>query len=168
MINTKMADALNKHLNAELYSSYLYLAMSAYGSFKGLKGASKWLYMQAQEEMIHVKKMYEYIDSQGAQVVLDKIDRPDSEFGSILELFSAVLAHEQKVTGLINDLMTLATKEADHATQTFLQWFITEQVEEEQSVGEIIDRLKLAGESGAGLFMIDNELGTRVMAAPVE
>ncbi len=168
MINKKMSDALNKHLNAELYSSYLYLAMSAYASFKGLKGASNWLYMQAQEEMIHVKKMYEYIDSQGAQVVLQAIDTPPSDFGSPLELFNSVLAHEQKVTGLINDLMTLAVAESDHATQTFLQWFITEQVEEEQSVGEIIDRIKLAGETGAGLFMIDNELGARVLAAPVE
>lgn len=168
MITPKMAEALNKQLNAELYSSYLYMAMSAYASFKGLQGAANWLQIQKQEEMIHVQKMYDYIDSQGAQVILDTIEKPPADFGSLLELFKAVLAHEQKITGLINTLMTQAVKESDHATQTFLQWFVTEQTEEEQSVNTILDRLKLAGDTGPAIFMIDNELATRTLppAAP--
>lgn len=166
MITPNMAKALNGHLNAELYSSYLYLAMSAYSSFKGWKGAGNWFYVQAQEEMIHVQKMYDYIDSHGAQIVLEAIDKPPTDFGSMLKVFEAVLAHEQKVTGLVNDLMTLAVKEGDHATEAFLQWFVTEQTEEEKSSKEIIDKLKLAGDTGLAIFMVDNELATRVFTAP--
>lgn len=166
MITPKMADALNRQLNAELYSSYLYLSMSAYASHKGLKGAASWLYIQVQEELIHVKKLYDYIDSQGAQIVLDSIEKPPTEFGSVLDLFEAVLAHEQKVTGLVNALMSQAVAEKDHATDTFLQWYVTEQTEEEQSARDIIDRLKLGGDTGPALFMIDNELGTRVYTPP--
>ncbi len=167
MITSKMADALNRHLNSELYSSYLYLSMSAYASFKGLKGAANWFYVQVQEELIHVQKMYDYIDSHGAQVVLDAIEKPPTEFGSLLDLFEATLAHEQKVTRLVNDKMTQAVKEADHATETFLQWFVTEQTEEEKSAKDVIDRLRLAGDSGAAIFMIDNELAARVFTPPV-
>lgn len=163
MITPKTAEALNKHLNAELYSSYLYLSMSAYASYKGLSGAANWLNIQVQEEAVHVRKMYDYINDQGAQVILDVVEKPPTEFGSMLDLFEAVLVHEQKVTALINDLMTRALQEADHATQTFLQWFVIEQTEEEKSVKAIIDRLKLAGPSGPGIFMIDNELAARVL-----
>jgi len=166
MISSNMANALNKQLNAELYSSYLYLSMSAYASFKGWKGAASWFYVQVKEELFHVQKMYDYIDSQGAQVVLEAVDGPPTEFGSITELFMAVLAHEQKVTGLINTLMSLALAENDHATQTYLQWFVTEQIEEEKSCQEIIDRLKLAGDTGPGIFMIDTELAARVFNPP--
>ena len=161
MITTNMAKALNEHLNAELYSSYLYLSMSAYASFKGLKGAASWLSLQVHEEDVHVQKVYDYIDSQGAQVILDAIEKPPAEFGSLLEVFEGVLAHERLVTGRVNDLMTLAVKESDHATETFLQWFVTEQTEEEKTAQEIIDRLKLAGDTGLAIFMIDNELGAR-------
>ncbi|MFQ5465614.1 MAG: ferritin [Thermodesulfobacteriota bacterium] len=166
MITSKMAKALNEQLNAELYSSYLYLSMSAYASFKGLKGAAHWLSLQVQEEDLHVQKVYDYIDSQGVQIVLEAIEKPPTEFGSLLELFDGVLAHERMVTGRINDLMTLAVKEADHATETFLQWFVTEQTEEEKTAQEIIDKLKLAGDTGLAIFMIDNELGARTAAAP--
>lgn len=168
MISSKMATALNKQLNAELYSSYLYLSMSAYASYKGLSGAANWCRVQSQEELIHVQKVYDYIDNHGAQVVLDAVEKPPAEFGSMLELFEAVLAHEQKVTGLINGLMTQAVKESDHATETFLQWFVTEQTEEEKSAKDIIDKLKLAGDTGAALFMVDNELATRVLTPPAE
>ncbi len=161
-----MESALNRHLNAEFYSSYLYLSMSAYAAHKGLKGAANWCNVQAQEEMLHVQKFYDYIESHGVRVVLDAIEKPPADFGTILELFEAVLKHEQLVTGLVNTLMTQAATESDHATQTFLQWFITEQVEEEQSVNDIIDRLKLGGDTGPALFMMDNELATRVLTTP--
>jgi ferritin len=166
MITPSMESALNRHLNAEFYSSYLYLSMSAYAAHKGLKGAANWCNVQAQEEMLHVQKFYDYIESHGVRVVLDAIEKPPADFGTILELFEAVLKHEQLVTGLVNTLMTQAATESDHATQTFLQWFITEQVEEEQSVNDIIDRLKLGGDTGPALFMMDNELATRVLTTP--
>lgn len=168
MITPKMAEALNKQLNEELYSAYLYLAMSAYASHKGLKGAANWLNVQYQEETMHAEKFYAYIESHGAQVVLDSIAKPPAEYGSLLELFEEVLKHEEKVTGNINELATLASKEGDHATETFLQWFVTEQTEEEESARDIIDRLKLAGDTGLAVFMIDNELASRTLAAPAE
>lgn len=161
-----MTDALNKHLNAELYSSYLYLSMASYASHKGLSGAGNWFYIQAKEEMVHVQLMYNYMDSQSARVILDAIEKPPAEFGSVLEVFEAVLAHEQLVTGLVNDLMSLAAGEKDHATMTFLQWFVTEQTEEEKTASDIIDKLKLAGDTGPGLFMVDNELVSRTFTMP--
>jgi ferritin len=166
MITPNMTKALNKHLNAESYSSYLYLAMSAYAAFKGWRGAANWLSVQVQEEDVHVEKVYAYLDSHDARIVLDAIKKPPAEFGTMLELFEAVLAHEQEVTARVNSLMTLAVKEADHATETFLQWFVTEQTEEEKSVKEIIDRLNLAGDTGLAIFMMDNELATRVFTQP--
>ncbi|MCK5237430.1 MAG: ferritin [Deltaproteobacteria bacterium] len=162
MISEKMSEELNEHLNAELYSSYLYLSMSAYASHKGLSGAAHWLYMQAQEEMIHVQKFYEYLNDQDARIILETIEKPPTEFGAILELFNAVLGHEKEVTARVNKLMTLAVKESDHATQTFLQWFVTEQTEEEKTVRDIIDKLKLAGDSTTAVFMIEGELSSRV------
>jgi len=166
MISSKMAKALNVHLNAELYSSYLYLSMSAYASFKGWKGAANWLYVQVQEEIVHVQKMYAFIDSRGSQIVLEAVEKPPTGFGSLLGLYEAVLSHEQKVTGLVNGLTTLAVKESDHATETFLQWFVTEQTEEEKSAKDIVDRLKFAGDTGVAVFMIDNEFAARVFVAP--
>ncbi len=166
MLSKEMTESLNKHLNAEFYSSYLYLAMSSYASFKGLNGASNWLYIQAQEEILHVRKMYDYIDSHSAHIVLEAIDKPPAEFASLLALFKKVLEHEQLVTSLINKLMTQAVSEADHASEAFLQWFVTEQTEEEKNAADIIDRLKLAGDTGPGLFMIDNELASRVLTVP--
>ncbi|MBE9529209.1 MAG: ferritin [Proteobacteria bacterium] len=166
MISPEASNALNDHLNAELFSSYLYLSMSAYAAHKGWKGAASWLYVQAQEEMIHVQKMYAYIEDQDARVILEGIEKPPSDFGTMVELFDAVLAHERLVTGRIRDLMTHALEENDHATETFLQWFVTEQTEEEKSCKDVIDRLKLAGDTGLAIFMIDNELAARVLAPP--
>ncbi len=166
MITQKMAGAINKHINAELYSSYLYLSMAAYASHKGLSGAGSWFYVQAKEEMVHVQLMYDYLDSHSARVVFDAIDKPPSDFGSMLGLFEAVLEHELAVTGLINELMGLAVEDKDHATMTFLQWFVTEQTEEVKMSNDIIDKLKLAGDTGPGVFMVDNELATRTFALP--
>ena len=166
MITQKMTDAINKHINAELYSSYLYLSMAAYAAHKGLSGAGNWFYVQAKEEMVHVQLMYNYLDSHSARIVLDTIEKPPVEFGSMLELFETVLAHERMVTALINDLVSLAVEDKDHATTTFLQWFVTEQTEEVKTSNDMIDKLKLAGETGPGVFMIDNELAARVFTMP--
>lgn len=166
MISKKMSEALNLHINAELYSAYLYQSMSAYASFSGMKGVANWLSIQAQEEMAHAQMFYNYVNSQGEQVVLYAIEQPPSEFESALDLFEQTLAHEQKVTGLINELANLAQDERDHATSNFLQWFVTEQVEEEENAREILDGFKLAGGASGGLFMMDAELAKRVFVPP--
>lgn len=166
MISEKTVEALNSQINAELFSAYLYLSMSAYSESVGLKGAANWFFVQAQEEMAHAQRFYNYVNSQGGRVILQAIEQPASEFNSLLHAFEETLEHEKKVTALINGLVDLASGESDHATAIMLQWFVSEQVEEEESAGEIIDRLRLAGETGAGLFMVDNELATRVFTPP--
>ena len=166
MLSEKMTDALNNQLNKEIYSAYLYMSMSAYSSYSGLKGFANWFMVQYQEEMAHAMKIYEYIDSQGQQVKLLAINQPPTEFESPLDMFGKTLKHERFVTKSINDLVDLAILEKDHATNIFLQWFVTEQIEEEGNDNEIISRLKLAGEDGNGLLMIDKELLARVFTPP--
>ncbi|MEC9491236.1 ferritin [Flexistipes sp.] len=161
MISKKMEQALNKQLNNEFFSAYLYLAMSAWSENRGLKGFANWFYVQYQEENFHAMKFYTYLLDQGAEVDLLKIDKPETKFSSSLEVFEKTLEHEQFITKSIYELVDLALSEKDHATNAFLQWFITEQVEEEASVNEIIDNLKLVDGQGNGIFMIDKELGTR-------
>lgn len=166
MLSEKMATALNEQINKELYSAYLYLSMSAYSTYIGLKGFANWFMVQYQEELTHVMKIYDYINDQGRQVKLKAITQPPTEFGSGLEMFEKTLAHEKFVTKRINDLVNLAIDEKDHATNIFLQWFITEQIEEEANDNEIISKLKLVGKEGNGLFMIDRELATRIFVPP--
>jgi ferritin len=166
MISKKMTEALNNQINAELYSAYLYLAMSSYASHNGLPGVANWMNIQAKEEMTHAERFYNYVNSQGAHVVLQAIECPPSDFDSALAIFEQTLEHEQKVTSLINDLANLAVEEKDHATQIMLQWFVSEQVEEEESANDILTKLKLAGEQGGGLFMIDKELAARTFTPP--
>ena len=166
MIKKKMQQALNKQLNAELYSSYLYLSMSAYFNSINLKGFANWIKVQAQEELSHAMKFYNFILKRGSKVILSEIDPPQSEWNSPLAAFEHVYRHEQKVTSLINSLVDLSISEGDHATNNFLQWFVTEQVEEEASADEVVQKLKLAGKSAGGLFMIDRELAQRVFAPP--
>lgn len=161
MLSKKMADALNGQINKEMYSAYLYLAMSAYSEHTGLKGFANWFYVQYHEEMEHAMRIYHYLQEQGEQVKLGAIDQPPAEFGTPLEMFEKTLEHERFITKSIHGLVDLATAEKDYATQIFLQWFVTEQVEEESNDNEIIDRLKLVGEGGNGLFMLDRELGAR-------
>ena len=161
MLSDKMQAALNSQLNAELYSGYLYLSMNAYFKALNLDGFANWMYYQAQEELTHGMKLYDFINQRGGQVVLDQIEAPPTSWGSPLAVFEATLEHEQKVTGLINDLMEVALSERDHATQIFLQWFVSEQVEEEESVGGVLEQLKLMGAAEGGLFMIDRELAKR-------
>ena len=165
MSNPKIQDALNKQLNAELYSSYLYLSMAAYLESQNLKGMAHWMRIQAQEENLHAMKFFDFINERGGKVVLTQIDAPKTEWSSPLDVFEDTCKHESKVTGLINELVDLSLSEKDHAANAFLQWFVTEQVEEEASVQEIAGKLKLVGERGGMLFMLDRELGQRAPAA---
>ena len=161
MLSEKIETALNGQLNAELYSSYLYMSMHAYFKSVNLEGFANWMYYQAQEELTHSLKFYDFIISRGARVALAQVEAPPSGWTSPLAVFEATLEHEQKVTGLINELVELALQEHDHATNIFLQWFVTEQVEEEENVSGVLEQLKLMGEAQGGLFMIDRELAKR-------
>ena len=165
MISNSMAQALNSHLNAEHFSAQLYLSMSSAAGVMGLKGAANWFMVQYHEEMVHFMKFATYLGSQGVLLKLVNADIPN-EFSSLLEMFEKTLAHEQHITKAINRLMDQAAKESDHATQIFLQWFVTEQIEEEENDRDIIGKLKLIGDNGYGLLMLDNELGTRVFVPP--
>ena len=161
MLTDKMQTALNGQMNAELYSSYLYLSMNAYFKSVNLDGFANWMYYQAQEELEHAMKFYDFINQRGGRVQLAQIEAPPSDWNSPLAVFEDTLAHEQKVTGLINDLVEVANEERDHASQIFLQWFVSEQVEEEDSVGGVLEQLKLMGEAKGGLFMMDREMAKR-------
>ena len=167
MISKKMEAALNEQINKEIYSAYLYLAMSAYCNKLNLPGAEHWFRMQYDEEVLHMTKMFDYVMQHGGNAHLLQIDEPPREFGTVLEIFEASLAHEQFVTQSINELLDVAVEERDHASQVFLQWYITEQVEEESNVDEIIQRLKLAGDNGSALMMIDDKLATRMPPTPL-
>ena len=166
MLNPKIQEAFNKQINAELYSSYLYLSMSAYFESISLKGFANWMRVQAQEEVLHAMKFYTFVNERGGAVNLTAIDGPPVKWDSPLNTFEEVARHEQKVTGMINNLVDLAITERDHAANAFLQWFVTEQVEEEASADEVIQQLKLTGKEGGGLFMIDRELAARVFTMP--
>ncbi len=165
MLNKKVEKALNDQVNAEMYSSYLYLSMSAYYESIDLPGFAQWMKAQAQEEMLHTMKMYDYVIERGGRMVFSAIDAPPAEWKSSLDAFGCTLEHEQMVTGLINNLVDIAIAESDHATNVFLQWFVSEQVEEEATVTSVLQRLKMVGDHGHGLFMMDRELGTRVASA---
>ena len=161
MLNEKMQDALCDQINAELYSSYLYMSMVAYFESLNLQGASHWLRLQAQEQLAHVAKFFDYICERGGRVVLKSIDGPPTQWDSPLDAFEHVYRHECDVTGRINKLVDLAIELSDHATNNVLQWFVAEQVEEEASVDAVVQQLKLVGNEGHGLLMIDRELAQR-------
>jgi ferritin len=161
MLSEKAVNALNKQVNNEMYSAYLYMSMSGHSTYIGLKGFANWFMVQYQEEMVHAMRMYNYINDQGGQVKLIAIAQPPTEFTSPLDMFEKTLEHEKFITKCIGDLVNLAMEEKDHATNIFLQWFVTEQIEEEANDNEVIAKLKLAGESGSALLMIDRELAAR-------
>lgn len=161
MLSERMQKAINEQINAELYSSYMYAAMSMYFETVDMSGAGGWMNAQAGEELVHAKKLMDYVNERGGRVVLEAIEKPPVEWDSVLDAFQAVLKHEEKVSSLINGLVTLAREEKDHMTDNFLQWFVAEQVEEEASASEVVRKIKLAGDSGGGMFMIDRELGQR-------
>jgi len=168
MISKKMTEALNDQINAELYSAYLYFAMSSYASNKGLDGIASWMAVQAKEEMTHAEKLYDYVNSQGEHVILGAIEKPPSEFESARHIFEETLEHEREVTRLINQLVDLAASESDHATHNFLQWFVAEQVEEEETASTILSKFELAGDHVGALFMLDSQLGARSFTPPAE
>jgi ferritin len=160
-MNAKVQNALNGQVNAEFYSSYLYLGMSIYFQSTDLNGFAHWMRVQAQEELIHAIKIHDFILNRQGRVELKQVNAPPLKWDSPLAAFKDALAHEQKVTALINKLMDLAVTERDHATNTFLQWFVTEQVEEEANVQKAIDSLKIVGKDGSGLFLLDRDMGQR-------
>ena len=162
MLSEKMNEALNKQLNEELYSAYLYLSMSAWFDSIGLKGFANWMMVQYKEETEHAMKFYSYIQSRGGDVKLYAIKEPPSQWDSPLHAFKETLKHEQFITKCINELVDLAEELKDRPTLNFLQWFIDEQVEEEENDRDIIQRLELIGESKNGIFMLDRELAQRV------
>ena len=165
-MDEKMVKAINDQMNAELYSSYLYFSMAAYFDSIGLKGSSSWMRVQAMEEQAHTKKFYDFLTARGGRVLLSEIKAPPSEWETPLAVFEHVLEHEQMVTGLINGLMDLSIELKDHATSSFLQWYVDEQVEEEESAEEVLQNLKLNADNPGGLFMIDKELAARVFVPP--
>jgi ferritin len=166
MLSPKIEDALNSQINAELYSSYLYLSMSAYCDSQNLAGMANWMRIQAQEEHTHAMKFFDFVNERDGRVLLTQIEAPKTEWTSPLNVFEETLAHEQKVTGLINGLVDLSLEEKDHASNTFLQWFVTEQVEEEATAKTILDKLKLIGDNPVALYMLDGELGQRALPSP--
>ena len=166
MLSKTVCAALNKQMSNEMFSAFLYLNMSAAANEMGFKGAANWFNVQYQEEMVHFQKFYDYINSQGEQAVIGQMAAPGSKFKSFLQMFEETLKHEQFITKCINELTELASVEKDHASRIFLQWFVTEQIEEEENDREIIGKLKLIGDNGYGLLMLDNELGTRVFTPP--
>ncbi|TET24992.1 MAG: ferritin [Candidatus Cloacimonadota bacterium] len=168
MLKDKILKALNTQLNAELYSAYLYLSMSAFFESTNLRGFANWMKVQAQEEYMHTMKFYDYILEYGSKVQLMPIDGPQTEWDSSLAVFEHVYKHEQKVTGLINDLVDLARSENDHETSNFLQWFVNEQVEEEASADAALQKIKRAENSPDGLFTVDKDLGKRVFTPPAQ
>ena len=166
MLDEKVERGINDQINAELYSAYLYYSMAAYFEGLSLKGFSHWLRVQALEEMTHVQKFFEYLNDRGGRVVLAPIEAPPSEWGSPLEVFEQVYAHEVEVTGLINKLMDLVLATSDHASSSFLQWFVSEQVEEEASADEVLQKLVLVDKTEGGLFLLDQELDKRTFVLP--
>ena len=168
MLKQEMEQSLNEQINAELYSSYLYLAMESYFRSLSLTGFANWMRCQVQEEVFHAMKFYDFVGNRSGKVTLTAIATPDSSWESPLAAFEHILQHEQKVTGLINELVELASSLKDHATKIFLQWFVTEQVEEEASVSEIVDKLRLIKGDSSALFLLDAELGKRVFQPPAQ
>ena len=168
MLSEKIETALNDQLNKELFSSYLYLSMAAYFEDLNLTGMANWMRLQADEEHEHSMKFYDFIIKISGRVVLEQIDKPKSEWDSPQDAFKEALEHEQFITKSINELTDLAIEEKDHSTNTFLHWFIDEQVEEEANASDIVQKFNLIDNSKSGLYMLDRELGQRTNAPPTE
>jgi ferritin len=160
-MNDRMQAAFNEQINEELFSSYVYLAMAAHFEAMNLEGFANWMKHQAEEEMEHAMRLFDHINRRGGRVVLKAIGEPPAEFGSPLEAFEKALAHEQHITGCIHKLYKLAQEEADYPAQLELNWFIEEQVEEEENSGRVVELLKLAGDNKGALLMLDRELAKR-------
>ena len=166
MISKKMADSLDRHMNVELSSAHLYLCMSSCASEMGLKGAANWFMVQYREEMVHFMMFYTYLVDQGVNVSIRAAKAVPNSYKSLLDMMQKTLAHEQMITGCMNELSEQAVKEKDHASRIFLQWFVTEQIEEENNDRDLIAKLKLVGNNGHGILMIDGEMVQRVFVQP--
>ena len=166
MFTEKMQRAFNEHINAEIYSAYLYFSMAAYFDRRGLPGFATWMKAQAQEEMAHAVKAYDFVNERGASVLLAAINAPPNEWDSVLDVFEAALAHEKIVSQRIDELVALAEAEKDRASRIFLDWFVTEQVEEEANFDTLIQQLRLIRDAPHALFMMDRELGQRTFQPP--
>jgi ferritin len=153
--------AMNEQIRNEFFSAYQYLSMAAFCESENLPGFGHWMRAQAREETAHAMKFYDFVLERNGRVVLREIEGPLVEFGSPLEVFERALEHERKVTAMINDLYGLAVRENDYASQTFLQWFVLEQVEEEKNAGDVVETLKMVGDKSEALFLLDRELGRR-------
>lgn len=161
MLTNAVQEAINDQIKSELHSAYVYLAMTAYCEALNLHGFAHWMRLQSREEVSHAMKLFDYVNDRGGRVSLQAIAAPPLDFKSPLEMVQEVLQHERKVTAMINTLYEVALKEHDYATQVHLQWFLTEQVEEEKNASEIVERLKMAGTQPAALLLLDRELGAR-------
>ncbi|WP_319559442.1 ferritin [Marispirochaeta sp.] len=167
MISEKMRQALNEQINKEMYSGYLYMAMSAHCNDQGLEGFAHWYMVQYHEEMFHAMKIYEYLLDQGSKPVLLAIEKPQESWDSPMDVLKATLEHEKVVTASIHSLMRQAEEENDYASRIFLQWYVTEQVEEEKNAADIITRMEISmGSNGPGLYMLDRELKSRPVTIP--
>ena len=166
MLDQRMQDAINSQINWELYSGYLYLSMASKFADIGMSGGQSWMTVQYQEELAHARIMFTYVLTRGGRALLEAIEKPESEWPSGLAMFEEALAHEEGVTARIHDMASLALELKDHATYNFLQWFIAEQVEEEETAMDMVQKFKMAGEHPAGLYQLDKELATRVYNAP--
>ncbi|MBU1318810.1 MAG: ferritin [candidate division Zixibacteria bacterium] len=166
MMKKKVQDALNAQINEELYSAYIYFAMAAYFKSLNLDGFAHWMEIQTQEELSHAFKFYGYMNDRGGRPVMAAISKPPLEWDSPLAAFQEAYKHEQHISAAINKLVDLSIQESDHAMNNMLQWFVAEQVEEEASADEIVKKLKLIGDNGTGVLMIDQELAARVFTPP--
>jgi ferritin len=161
VLGKAVEDAMNEQIKNELFSAYQYLSMAAFCEAGNLPGFAHWMRAQAREETEHAMKFYDFILDRNGRVVLQAIEQPVVEFGSPLEVFERALEYEREVTAMINDLYGLAVRENDYASQTFLQWFVTEQVEEEKNAGDVVETLKMIGDKSEALFLLDRELSRR-------
>lgn len=166
MLKESLAKALSEQVNAEYYSAYLYLSMSTYAHRAGFKGFANWLFVQVQEELAHAVHIYQYILDRSSPVAFSSIAVPPTAFDGLKSVFEKVLAHEQHVTDLINNIATVAQRENDHASYNFIMWFVNEQVEEEANAEEILSKIRLMGDNSALLYALDTELAARVYVDP--
>ncbi|MBU1249437.1 MAG: ferritin [Proteobacteria bacterium] len=165
MLSKSIEKAMNEQIKWEFFSGYMYLSMATYFHELGLTGFAIWMENQYEEEVFHALKMYKYVTEAGGRVKMQAIDQPQHDWKSALDCMEYSLKHENMVTKRINDLASLAQDERDHATFIFLQWYVSEQVEEEANFGDVVNKLKLVGDGG-GLFMLDRELGARTFVRP--
>jgi ferritin len=168
MLSKKMATELNDQINAEMFSAYLYLQMAAWFESQNLKGMANWMEVQTQEEMVHAMKFFKFIQSRGGEVSLKQIKAPTQTWDSPLAAFEAALKHEQYITGRIHKLMDLAIEKKDHPSRSLLQWFVDEQVEEEENATDNVQNTKMVQDSQQGLYMLDKEMAARVFVPPAD